>query len=325
MADLHSADELSRREFLKATGVGVATALAGGAVQAEEKALLPQKVLGRTGVKVPVLGLGSASAGHLTENDAVAFYHQCIDCGVNYLDTAPKFAGYGNAQEHLGHVLKERRDEVFVVTKCMEPNGEKALKLLKENLAELQIERADLVYAHNIGDERMAPEKIYAPDGVCKALEKARRDGLTRFLGVSGHNRPGWFLKALNEWEFDVMMNAVSLVARHIYDFEGKVWPAAARQGVGLAAMKVFGGWTAGEKKPQKSRLPDDLKPAGLRYALALPQVSVVVVGMHKIDELKQNLDWVRAFQPLSPEELKALDEPTKALAARWGQVYGAV
>jgi predicted aldo/keto reductase-like oxidoreductase len=106
---------------------------------------------------------------------------------------------------------------------------------------------------------------------------------------------------------------------------QDKVWPAAARQGMGLAAMKVFGGSTAGAKKPQESRLPDDLKPAGLRYALGLPQVSVVVVGMNTIDEPKQNLAWVRAFQPLSPEELKVLDATTKTLEARWGQAYGAV
>jgi uncharacterized protein len=73
-------------------------------------------------------------------------------------------------------------------------------------------------------------------------LEKARNDGLTRFLGVSGHNRPWRFLKALEEWDFDVMMNAVSVVSRHIYNFENQVWPVAAAKGLGLLAMKVFGG-----------------------------------------------------------------------------------
>ena len=57
-----------------------------------------------------------------------------------------------------------------------------------------------------------------------------------RFVGVSGHNRPGRFLQALEEWDPDVMMTAVSLVSRHIYDFEGKVWPKAAKKGVGLVA-----------------------------------------------------------------------------------------
>jgi hypothetical protein len=53
--------------------------------------------------------------------------------------------------------------------------------------------------------------------------------------------------------------------------------------------------------------------------------VSVVVVGIHDDDELKQNLDWARAYQPLSAEEVAALERPTKELAAKWGAVYGPV
>ncbi len=317
-------DSVSRRDFLKTAGAGAALALAGGQAGALDKSLLPQKKLGRTKVPVPVLGLGTAPGGFRPEKEAVAFYHQCIDSGLIYIDTAPKFAGYGDAQVFLGHVLKERRKEVFLVTKCWEPNGDKALQLLKKNLAELKVEQADLVYAHSIGSDKMEPTEIFGPNGVCKALDKARRDGLTRFVGVSGHNRPGRFLQALKEWDFDVMMTAVSLVSRHIYNFEEKVWPTAAKKGVALAAMKIFGG-ALGQKEPKGARLPDDLKPAALRYALGLPQVSVVVVGIYNAEELKQNLNWVRNFKPLTAEELTALAKPTRKLANRWKELYGPV
>jgi aryl-alcohol dehydrogenase-like predicted oxidoreductase len=120
--------------------------------------------------------------------------------GLTYLDTAPEFTGYGKAQSYLGEVLKDRRKEVFVVTKCHEPDGEKALALLKKNLAEVRI---DLVYAHPIGDDKMAHRAIFAKTGTCKALEKAKKEGLTRLVGVSGHNRPGRFLQALEDWNFD--------------------------------------------------------------------------------------------------------------------------
>src|SRR5262245_46753408 len=221
--------DLSRRDFLLAGSAGALALAPGEAGAAEGAKALPQTTLGRPGVKVPVLGLGTAPAGFRPEKEAVAFYNKCIDSGLTYLDTAPEFAGYGKAQVYLGQVLKERRKEVFLVTKCFEPDGEKALKLLKKNLAELQTDHADLVYAHSIGDAKMAPEKIYAADGICPALAKAKKDGLTGFVGVSGHCRPERFLTALKEWDFDVMMNAVSLVARHIYNFEDKVWPTAAK------------------------------------------------------------------------------------------------
>jgi aryl-alcohol dehydrogenase-like predicted oxidoreductase len=320
----HAPPDVSRRDFLASAGAGTALALAASGAEAAEKGKLPQKVLGRTRVKVPILGLGTAPAGFRKEKEAVAFYNKSIDSGLTYLDTAPEFAGYGKAQVFLGKVLKERRKEVFLVTKCHEPNGEKALKLLKKNLAELQVEQADLVYAHSLGADLMAPKKIYAKDGVCKALDKARKDGLTRFVGVSGHNRPARFLRALLEWDFDVMMNAVSLVARHIYNFEEEVWPAAAKRNVGLVAMKVFGG-AATSKQPKGARLPDALKRSALRYALGLPDISVVVVGIHDDAELKEDLAWARAYKPLTAEERRALDKKTPALARKWGNVYGAI
>ena len=155
----------------------------------------------------------------------------------------------------------------------------------------------------------MDPKKIYAKDGVCKALEKAKKDGLTRFLGVSGHNRPARFLQALKEWDFDVMMNAVSLVSRHIYDFESKVWPEAAQEEGGAGGDEGLRRRGAAQREePQGARLPDELKPAALRYALGLPQVSTVVVGIHDDEELKQNLAWVKDYKPLGADELKKHD-----------------
>jgi aryl-alcohol dehydrogenase-like predicted oxidoreductase len=316
--------DLSRRDFLLTSSAGALVLTAGDSAHADEKTPLPKRTLGQTGVKVPIIGLGTAPAGFRKENEAVPFYNQCIDSGITYLDTAPESGGYGKAQKYLGEVLKTRRKEVFIITKCHEPDGEKALKVLKQNLEELQIEQADLVYAHSIGDDKMDPKKLYSPTGICKALEKAKKDGMTRFVGVSGHNRPGRFLLALKEWEFDVMMNAVSLISRHIYDFESKVWPIAAKKKVALAAMKVFGGAAKGGS-PKGSRVPDELKPFALRYALGLPQVSVVVVGIHDEAELKQNLAWARAFKPLTEDELSDLEKTTKGLAGKWGNVYGQV
>ena len=270
-----------------------------------------------------MLWLGTAPSGHRPEKEAVAFYHQCLDAGVTHLDTGPRAGGFGNAQSHLRQVLAERRDEVFVATRCCEPDGEAALAQLQRNLAELGIDRADLVYVQSIGDDNMAPERIFAAGGVCKALEKARRDGLTRWLGVSGHNRPWRFLKALEEWDFDVMLNAVGLLSRHVYDFEGQVWPAAAERGIGLLAMKVFGGVMDSRVSAKGARLPDDLKPASLRYALALPGVSGAVVGMCDEEELRRTLAWVRSCAPLTAEDLASVELPTRELAHGFLELYG--
>lgn len=284
---------------------------------------MERRPLGRTGVELPVLGLGTAPAGHRPQSEAVPFFARCLDAGVTHLDTGPQSGGYGNAQVYLGHVLAERRDEVFVATRCDEPDGEAALRQLRQNLADLRIEQADLVYVQGFGGERMAAERIFAPGGVCAALEVARRDGLTRFVGITGHHRPWRFLQAIEAWDFDVMMNPVSLVSRHIYDFEGKVWPVAARKGMGLVGMKVFGGVRDSARSAKGAHLPDDLKREGLRYALGVAGSSGIVVGMIDDEELQQTLAWASSWTPLTEAEMAALEAPTRSLAEQWGEIYG--
>ncbi|HEV2806655.1 MAG TPA: aldo/keto reductase [Chthoniobacterales bacterium] len=281
--------------------------------------------LGRTGVDLPVLGLGTAPAGHRIEKDALEFFQECLDAGITHIDTGPQTGGYGHAQVYLGKILRERRDELFIATRCDEPDGEKALKQLTQNLAHLGIERADLVYAQSLGADAMTPEKIYGPAGVCKALEKARADGLTRFLGVTGHHKPWRFLRAIQEWDFDVMMNPVSIVARHIYDFEGHVWPAAQARGIALIGMKVFGGVKESARSPKGALLDDELKQQALRYALGLPGVTGVVIGMYDGEELRQLLEWVRNPLSFGPEDLKEIELRTRTLAGEWQEVYGPV
>jgi predicted aldo/keto reductase-like oxidoreductase len=270
---------------------------------------------------VPILGVGTAPAGHRPRKEAADFFSACLDAGAIYMDTAPEFAGYGVAQAALGDVLKTRRDEAFVVTKCWEPDGEDALKLLKANLDELQTDHADLVYAHSIGSDKMDPKTVLGKHGVMRALLKAQRDGLTRFIGISSHNRPERCLAVLKEFKIQVMMNAVSFVLRHIYNFEEEIWPEASRRGVALAAMKVYGGGI----KPAGGRIKSKDVFDAFRYAQSLPNIATVVVGMHDQKELDENIRFCRTYQPLTDEELMQLLSRGKKLAETWGTPHGPV
>jgi aryl-alcohol dehydrogenase-like predicted oxidoreductase len=313
----------TRREALRAGLAGAAGAVFAGGARAAEP--LPQRVLGKTGARVPVLGYGTAPTGVKRElKDAIDLYNKAIDAGVTYLDTAPEFGGYGKAQFQLGHVLKERRKEVFLVTKLWEPRRDDALRLLESNLKELQTDHADLVYAHSLGSDKMVPEVVMGPEGTLAALEKARKDGLTRFIGISGHNRPDRFLRVLEQFTIDVMMNAVNLADQYTYGFEHKVWPVARKKGVGLVAMKVFGGMAQGGNL-SSSTLPVEHLPLGFRYALSLPGITTAVIGMATEKELQTNVAAARAFQPLTDAEKQQVERLGRALAARWGPHFGSV
>lgn len=313
---------LTRRELLKGAAAAAALELSSKELRGEEP--LPTRVLGKTGVQVPILGFGTAPCGiRRSLKNGIELYHEALDLGISYFDTAPSHTGYGRAQQQLGYVVKERRKEIFLVTKCHEANGEAALSLLRRNLKELKTDHADLVHIHSLGD--LDVRTVLGKNGIYPALLKAKRDGLLRYIGVSGHSRPARFLELMREADLDVMMCAVNFVDRHTYDFENRVWPTAAKKKLGLVAMKVFGGMRYDQKSMSNSVMPAEHLDTALQYALSLPKVSLAVVGMGTREELHRNVERVKAFQPLTPEERQALLPIGKRLAAGWGAHLGPV
>lgn len=323
---------MDRRDFLLHPHAGLfrpepdpaQDATPAGAGTGDVATTLPARVLGATGRRVPVLGLGTAAMGRgLEDDEASALIEQAIDLGVTYVDTAPAIGGYGRAQLQVGAVMQARRQDVFLVTKCYEPDGGDARRLLESSLRELQTDRVDLVLVHSIGRDRMDPELVFGPAGAMRALIRARDEGLARHIGVSGHNRPTRFLRAIREFPLDVVMTAANFVDAHTYGFESAVWPAARRRNIGLVAMKVFGGPLPGTSGP--ALLPASLHDLAFRYTLSLEGCVTAVIGMTDREQLAQNVDRARRLTPLSPEELAELRSTGATLAREWGPHLGDV
>ena len=289
--------------------------------------MLPTRLLGKTGERISILGFGTGAAGtRLNLKEAVRLYEEALNLGVTYFDTAPEFAGYGKAQKQLGYLLRERRKEVFLVTKCWEPKGEDALKLLQQNLRELQTDYADLVFVHSVGADKMDPKVVFGRRGCYAALMKAKANGLTKYVGFSGHNRQGRFVDALKNFKVDVLLNAVNFVDHHTYNFEQEVWPLANKKQVGLIAMKVFGG----ENKKERSGLSHSMMPRrflemAFRYALSQPGIASAVIGMATRAELHQNIQWAKNFKAITSREAAKLREIGKQFAKNWGPHFGPV
>jgi aryl-alcohol dehydrogenase-like predicted oxidoreductase len=315
---------LNRRDFVRAGAAGAAVLL-GATLPAHADGgdgKLPHRVLGKTGVRVPVLGMGTVALGALgDEKEAVALLHKAIDLGVTYIDTAPPrtsiaaFTGYARAQRYVNAALRERRKEVFLATKCLETDGDRALLQLGRNLQELGVDQVDLAYTHSIGHAVYDLEALAGDRGPMAALERAKKDGFTRFVGVTGHNRPEKFAQVVARRDIDAMMNACNVVDRHTYSFETVVWPLAREKGVGLVAMKVLGGSIV----TRPCKMPEELRHASFRFALSVEGVATAVIGMGSVRELEQNVEWARTFKPLTAEESAELKKQTVALARKWG------
>jgi len=264
---------------------------------------LPHRPLGKTGVDVPIIGYGTAPLGKIKVMDApllnksARLLNHAIDQGITYLDTSPDYG----SQPKLGDVMKTRRDEVFLATKLNKRKREDALAELRQNMAELQTDHLDLVQIHAVNT--MADvEAALAPDGVLSALQEARQQGMTRFIGITGHARPWVLAHALERFDFDTVLVATGAVDRLVTGPEEILLPLAARKQTGVIAMKVYG---HGELKQREF---------ALRYALGLPGVSLAILGMESEEQIDENVRLAQAYAPLSTAEKDTLLEEARGL-----------
>jgi predicted aldo/keto reductase-like oxidoreductase len=293
---------------------------------------LPQRTLGKTGERVPVLGFGTGPTGlsGMSDTRAIDLVEMAIDRGVTYIDTAP---GYDNAQRQLSHTVPRRRDEIFLVTKTFTADGKEAIRTLEESLRTMGTDAVDLVYVHSLGS--LDVDQVLAADGSLAALREAQKRGLTRYVGFTAHNRPASSQRVLEEEEIDVVMLGLNFADHHTYGFDRTVLPAAAQQNTGVAAMKVYGGALgmkydlAGDEQERPSAIralqPHFDHEQALRWALGLPGVSLAVVGMYDERELEQNIEWVKRYEPLSAQQEKHLVDAGRGFASDWGAHYGDV
>jgi aryl-alcohol dehydrogenase-like predicted oxidoreductase len=264
---------------------------------------LPHRPLGKTGVQVPIIGYGTAPLGKIKVMDAplinksAKLLNHAIDQGITYLDTSPDYG----SQPKLGEVMKSRRDEVFLATKINKRRRDDVLAELRQNLQELQTDHVDLIQIHAIN--AMADlEAALAPDGAISALEEARRQGMTRFVGITGHARPAVLAHALERYDFDTVLVALGAVDRLVNGPEDLLLPIAQRKEVGVIAMKVYG---HGELKERE---------LALRYSLSLPGVSLAILGMNDEAQIDENVRLAQHVTPLSEQELDTLLQEARTL-----------
>ncbi len=284
---------------------------------------IPKRTLGRTGEQVTILGLGTACMGEGPQSteECASVFAEAIDRGITYVDTARI---YENAEEALGRVLRTRRDKVFLVTKCMTDTRKDAQASFETSLRNLGVDHVDLLHCHSTGDRDI--DRVLEPGGMWDYFLELKAEGKTRFLGITGHNRPHKFVRMLETDQVDSMMVAMNFVDRHTYGFEEKVLPVARRHRTGAMAMKVFGGIRGGFAFNRQIR-PSQLDPVHLqnavRYSLSLEGVTGVVIGVHNSEELRQNIRLVRNAAPLSQTEREALTRHGQELAQAWGPRFG--
>jgi predicted aldo/keto reductase-like oxidoreductase len=305
-------EPLGRREFLKqatqaaatvAVSAGMASAAAPEDKQSEPAGPIARRALGKTGLKLPILGYGGAALptawlNPLSYEDRIKLVRYAYDRGLRYFDTSPV---YMESQAILGEALKDRRRQVCLVTKVETTKPEEVRQWVEQALKALQTDYLDILLIHGTpGLEQMSVEqamKIHAE------LVKLRDEKVTRFVGFSAH---GFFDKALALIEsggFDQCMLSYGYLPRG-YD---QVWSArmtelrnacvakAHERGMGIVAMKVIGAgmlgaWSGylvpGFDKARLQRLP----AAAIRHVLQDQRIDLLNIGMRLKEEIDANI-----------------------------------
>jgi hypothetical protein len=254
---------------------------------------------GKTGASIPILSFGSqriVDDEGCSEEQAVAILNTALDRGIRYFDTAWIYSR-GQSEQRVGLVARHRRQEMWIATKTWDLTRDGARRQLEQSLERLQTDHVDEWRLHNVWDfERL--DAMTGPGGALEAAVQAKEEGLVRFISISGHTDPQVQVEALRRFAFDTTLVAVSVLDHFVYSFAEEFLPVAARCGVGVVGMKIFG-------YKALARFAD----RALRYALALP-LTTVIAGCSTMAELGADLAVAESFSPMTgPERLEFFRE----------------
>ncbi len=269
---------MNRREFLYGCGMG----LAGAALL--EPDTLPKRRLGRTGVEVSLLGLGTSHFHRLEENVRRSLVHTALDAGIDYVDTARAY-GHGQVETLLGGILRSRRDRVILVSKTWQRSADEALRELFTSLRSLRTDYLDIWMIHDFRTESDW-RALESPRGVLEAARRARRQGWIRWIGLSAHRNATLLARALETFPIDVAMLPLTPVVPGEPPLMREVLSPAFRQNTGLVGMKVF---SAPAHSPERHE-----NAAALQAALSFPIATAVMEWEHP-RELLEHVSLVTA------------------------------
>ena len=233
---------ISRRHFMQVSAAGLAGATLGCGPRRPPPGEPIRRTLGRTGLTLPVVSMGSCYAINLVQS--------ALDEGIVYIHTS---SGYGE-QEHerrMGEIFRDRARDSFVIATSPDlpyrfargkgrslglGTGASAATIMSSmegSLRRLGLDHVDIYYLTSIATREVV---LYEP--YLKAFEQLKRDGKTRYVGIGTHENEPEVIGASAESGFwDIVLTAYNFRQSHCAEVRGAI-AEAAEAGLGVVAMK---------------------------------------------------------------------------------------
>lgn len=257
---------------------------------------MERRLLGKTGEQVSILGLGGFHLLEIDQPTTRAILNRYLDAGGNYVETSASY-GNGRSEEKIGQALAHRRNEYLLASKVDEREAKGARRTLERSLRNLRTDRLDIWFMHAV-QELDDLERLLAPGGALEAAERAREEGLVRFIGISGHGHPLALVPALDRYDFEVLFTQSNFYDRFNFPAtHDRLIPLARERQLGIITFKALGDgylWNS--------------PGIAMRYAWSQP-VSMVVAGINTLELLEQDLSFAESFFAMTSEDIAYVHE----------------
>jgi uncharacterized protein len=323
-------DRSDRRSFLQAGALATASAmtLAPAAAAAQDAAAkttaLPKRTLGRTGIEMTMLEMGT---GALREKGVLdRLLKLAYASGVRTFDTA-KMYGTEPGFKKWFEQSPEVRKQIVLVTKDNPRTPKDMLGMLDKRLEALGTDYVDLFFIHGLGDEHKLSDALnfVTSQEFKETADAIRKSGKAKFVGFSSHHKER---AALIQAAADGgIVDAIMLQYTPWLDKDSalnKALDACHQKGIGLISMKqIAGQFPSGEKRNMLEEIvkrapvlaDKKLSPyQGLLHAIWTDErISGSCVSIKTTDQLREDADAARRYQPLTTAEITQLRDAALA------------
>ncbi len=253
--------------------------------------------LGRTDLMVSRLGFGGIPIQRISEEEAVAVVNRCLELGITFVDTA---TAYTNSEERIGKAIAARRKGIIVATKSLARTGHEIERDIQLSLKRLGVESIDLYQFHSVSDFDTYA-RIIAPDGPMAVVNKARRMGVVKHIGITSHSMDV-AREAVRSDRFETLMFPFNFIT---CEAANELLPLAREHDVGFIAMKPLAGGML------------DNVTIALKYLMQFPEV-LMLVGVQGIHEIKEVVDVIEGTSRMTEAEQMEMRRMKEELGTRF-------
>ncbi len=280
------------------------------------------RILGRTGIKISEIGLGTWEA----PNANVLSY--ALDRGINYIDTAPEYKN-GEEERMVGKAVKGKRDKAVIASKIFTTHTstkKETIRFIEDILKRMQTDYIDILMIYQIGSIIPKHGLIKGKEmtrlkneNVIEALKQAKKEGKIRAIGMTSHGGgdfAGYVNYAIDSGHFDMIMLKYNFMA---FPEEKELFKKAKQNNVGSIAFKIAGGaYDQKIKGYEKSRTPE-FRRAAIKFVLSNPNITNCIMRMPTFEEVDNCITAVNErFGYLDKRTLEKYASAVKPYYCRW-------